>query len=84
MWENGFSVDDGPLRQFEAPENRSFLQSIMQGYVLLCAVVLFYEIARVFEGKLHGEGHRSVCGVLLLLLNLRVAFEVEFLVKEHV
>ncbi|ETN86844.1 SEP domain protein, partial [Necator americanus] len=33
MWENGFSIDDGPLRSFEEPENRQFLESIMQGRV---------------------------------------------------
>uniref|UniRef100_F1L652 NSFL1 cofactor p47 n=1 Tax=Ascaris suum TaxID=6253 RepID=F1L652_ASCSU len=44
MWENGFSVDDGPLRQFEAPENRSFLQSIMQGRIPM-------ELVRLYPGR---------------------------------
>ncbi|WKY03841.1 hypothetical protein Q1695_005080 [Nippostrongylus brasiliensis] len=33
VWENGFSIDDGPLRSFEEPESRQFLTSIMQGRV---------------------------------------------------
>ncbi|KAJ1372465.1 hypothetical protein KIN20_034632 [Parelaphostrongylus tenuis] len=33
MWENGFSIDDGPLRFFDEPESRQFLESIMQGRV---------------------------------------------------
>ncbi|KAL6738519.1 hypothetical protein Aduo_012061 [Ancylostoma duodenale] len=33
MWENGFSIDDGPLRTFDQPESRQFLESIMQGRV---------------------------------------------------
>ncbi|KAK6028958.1 SEP domain protein [Ostertagia ostertagi] len=33
MWENGFSIDDGPLRSFDNPESQQFLQSIMQGRV---------------------------------------------------
>ncbi|KHN75542.1 NSFL1 cofactor p47 [Toxocara canis] len=41
MWENGFSVDDGPLRQFDDPENRSFLQSIMQGRIPMELVRLY-------------------------------------------
>ncbi|VDN32728.1 unnamed protein product [Cylicostephanus goldi] len=33
MWENGFSIDDGPLRAFDEPGSRQFLESIMQGRV---------------------------------------------------
>ena len=33
MWKNGFSVEDGPLRAFDDPENEQFLESITQGYV---------------------------------------------------
>ncbi len=32
MWENGFSIDDGPLRTFTDPENQDFLRNITQGY----------------------------------------------------
>ncbi|XAR55337.1 hypothetical protein NMG60_11035388 [Bertholletia excelsa] len=28
FWSNGFTVDDGPLRRFDDPENASFLESI--------------------------------------------------------
>ncbi|XP_037276622.2 NSFL1 cofactor p47 [Rhipicephalus microplus] len=33
MWENGFSVDDGPLRAYDSPSSEQFLQSIRQGEV---------------------------------------------------
>lgn len=33
MWENGFSLDDGPLRTLEDPQNAEFLKAIMKGYV---------------------------------------------------
>lgn len=33
IWENGFSIDDGPLRSFEDEGSRQFLTSIMQGRV---------------------------------------------------
>uniref|UniRef100_A0A914H2Q5 P97 cofactor p47 n=1 Tax=Globodera rostochiensis TaxID=31243 RepID=A0A914H2Q5_GLORO len=29
LWTNGFSVNDGPLRQFQDPQNREFLQAVM-------------------------------------------------------
>lgn len=33
LWKNGFSVDDGPLRDFNSPENKQFLDSIANGEV---------------------------------------------------
>lgn len=33
LWKNGFSLDDGPLRSYDEPANRLFLQSIKQGEV---------------------------------------------------
>ncbi|GFO22492.1 nsfl1 cofactor p47 [Plakobranchus ocellatus] len=33
LWKNGFSVDDGPLRDFNSPENKQFLDSIARGEV---------------------------------------------------
>ncbi|RUS87533.1 hypothetical protein EGW08_004709 [Elysia chlorotica] len=33
LWKNGFSVDDGPLRDFNSPENKQFLDSIAKGEV---------------------------------------------------
>ncbi|CAJ0584290.1 unnamed protein product, partial [Mesorhabditis spiculigera] len=33
MWTNGFSIDDGPLRSFEDPASRTFLENIMQGRI---------------------------------------------------
>lgn len=31
MWQNGFSVDDGPLRGYDDEANREFLDSIRRG-----------------------------------------------------
>ncbi len=31
FWEDGFSIDDGPLRKLEDPANASFLKSINDG-----------------------------------------------------
>lgn len=31
FWRNGFSVDDGPLRDGQSPEDREFLHSISKG-----------------------------------------------------
>ncbi len=33
MWQNGFSIDDGPLRAYNDPANREFLESVMQGRI---------------------------------------------------
>jgi len=44
VWENGFSIDDGPLRSFEDPASRQFLMSIQLGSVPL-------EIQQQFPGR---------------------------------
>uniref|UniRef100_A0A915PXM9 UBX domain-containing protein n=1 Tax=Setaria digitata TaxID=48799 RepID=A0A915PXM9_9BILA len=44
MWENGFTVDDGPLRLYSDSPNHSFLQSISQGRIP-------NEIIRQYPGK---------------------------------
>ncbi len=31
LWKNGFSVDDGELREFQDPQNKEFLDSIRKG-----------------------------------------------------
>jgi len=31
LWKNGFSVDDGPLRDFKDPANKEFLDSVSKG-----------------------------------------------------
>lgn len=41
LWKNGFSVDDGPLRDFKDPENREFLDAISRGYVLPMTISLW-------------------------------------------
>jgi len=33
MWQNGFSVDDGELREYTSPESREFLQAVMRGSI---------------------------------------------------
>jgi UBX domain-containing protein 1 len=33
MWKNGFSLDDGPLREYNNPANQAFLKQLQQGYV---------------------------------------------------
>jgi len=33
MWEDGFSIDDGPLRQFNDPANKAFIDCVMQGKI---------------------------------------------------
>uniref|UniRef100_A0A8R1XUP9 NADH dehydrogenase [ubiquinone] 1 alpha subcomplex subunit 12 n=1 Tax=Onchocerca volvulus TaxID=6282 RepID=A0A8R1XUP9_ONCVO len=44
MWENGFTVDDGPLRLYNDLLNHSFLQSISEGHIP-------NEIMRQYPGK---------------------------------
>jgi UBX domain-containing protein 1 len=31
LWKNGFTIDEGPLRSYEDPQNREFLESIQKG-----------------------------------------------------
>lgn len=31
MWEDGFSIDDGPLRSFDNPDNVRLLEAVMSG-----------------------------------------------------
>jgi len=33
MWDDGFSIDDGPLRQFNDPANKAFMDCVMQGKI---------------------------------------------------
>jgi UBX domain-containing protein 1 len=33
LWQNGFQVDEGPLRDYNAPENKEFMKEITAGYV---------------------------------------------------
>jgi len=33
MWQNGFSIDDGPLRAYNDQENREFLNDVMMGRI---------------------------------------------------
>ena len=35
LWKKGFSVDDGPLRDYHDPANKQFLDSIHNGCVIL-------------------------------------------------
>eukprot|EP00918_Siedleckia_nematoides_P077349 GHVU01169138.1.p1 GENE.GHVU01169138.1~~GHVU01169138.1.p1 ORF type:complete len:176 (-),score=16.69 GHVU01169138.1:245-715(-) len=36
LWSNGLSINDGPLRPYDEPENQSFLNSIKRGSVFMC------------------------------------------------
>mmetsp|Transcript_21445 Transcript_21445/g.22170 ORF Transcript_21445/g.22170 Transcript_21445/m.22170 type:complete len:257 (+) Transcript_21445:31-801(+) len=33
LYRNGFTIDDGPLRDLESPENKQFLTSLSDGYI---------------------------------------------------
>ena len=33
MWQNGFSIDDGPLRAYNDQQNREFLNDVMMGRI---------------------------------------------------
>ncbi|XP_049814906.1 NSFL1 cofactor p47 isoform X1 [Schistocerca nitens] len=33
LWREGFSIDDGPLREYTNPENREFLESVRRGEI---------------------------------------------------
>ncbi|XP_060564960.1 NSFL1 cofactor p47-like [Ruditapes philippinarum] len=55
LWKNGFSVDDGPLRDFKDPANKEFLASISKGEV---PHELIQE-ARGGEVNLNMEDHRT-------------------------
>jgi len=55
MWRDGFSVDDGPLRKYDDPENEEFLASINRGEVPREIV----RLARGGEAHLNMEDHRN-------------------------
>ncbi|PVD33771.1 hypothetical protein C0Q70_05031 [Pomacea canaliculata] len=55
MWQNGFSVDDGPLRGYDDEANREFLDSIRRGEVPSELV----HLARGGEVNLNMEDHRQ-------------------------
>jgi UBX domain-containing protein 1 len=33
LWKTGFSLDEGPVRDYQNPENKEFLEYIKRGYV---------------------------------------------------
>lgn len=37
FWKNGFSINDGPLRDGQSPQDHMFLQSVSKGYVFFFA-----------------------------------------------
>jgi hypothetical protein len=41
FWSNGFSVDDGPLRDMNDPENAEFLDAVKRGWVTTHIYVSF-------------------------------------------
>lgn len=36
MWREGFTVNDGPMRNYADPDNKEFLDCIRKGYVEDC------------------------------------------------
>ncbi|XP_061178194.1 NSFL1 cofactor p47-like [Saccostrea echinata] len=53
LWKNGFSVDDGPLRDFQDPANKEFLDAVSRGEVPREL------ISRGKEVNLNMEDHRT-------------------------
>ena len=47
LWQNGFSIDDGPLREYQDPANQEFLSAIKRGLVLQPLSVLFNTLLSV-------------------------------------
>lgn len=41
MWQDGFSLNDGPLRSYTAPESVQFLASIRQGHIPEVSPLIF-------------------------------------------
>jgi hypothetical protein len=33
LYRNGFTIDDGPFRDLESPENKQFIASLSDGYI---------------------------------------------------
>ncbi|CAG5121776.1 unnamed protein product [Candidula unifasciata] len=55
LWKSGFSIDNGPLRDYNDPENKQFLESVARGEVPQELV----REARGGEVNLDMEDHRS-------------------------
>jgi len=68
LWSNGFSVDDGPVRDFHDPGNKEFLDSVRKG----CAALFS-------QTRLRRRGAAATCCVhccvvcSLLALNCKLA-----------
>ena len=55
MWSNGFSIDDGELRDYNDPANRAFLAAVMSGRI---PEELIRE-ARSGEAHVNMEDHKA-------------------------
>lgn len=42
FWANGFSIDDGPLRDPNDPANKRFLDEVSKGYISCARTLLVY------------------------------------------
>ena len=49
FWANGFSIDDGPLRDPNDPANKRFLDEVSKGYVCVYILVYVYTIRCEYE-----------------------------------
>lgn len=58
IWANGFTVDDGPLREPNDPINKAFLKEIMEGYTPKELVDRFGGAAEVTLEDNHNEMYK--------------------------
>jgi len=42
LWKTGFSLDEGPVRDYQNPDNKEFLEYIKRGYVGYYIIIAYY------------------------------------------
>ena len=45
FWKNGFSVDDGPLRNGQDPDDKAFLESVSKGYKHRYITIMYMNVS---------------------------------------
>lgn len=60
LWRNGFSIDDGPLRRFDDPENARDLEMIRQGRAPLHLMNIRHDQAVDVKLQQHDEDFRQL------------------------